>query len=65
MALYDIKCEECGHEEEIIAKMSQLDDHGNVKDVTCSKCNSSNVKKLISKSTGFELKGKGWFKDGY
>ena len=65
MALYDVKCEDCGNEEEILAKFSQLDENGNVKEVTCGKCGSSNMKKLISKSTGFELKGKGWFKDGY
>lgn len=65
MALYDVKCEDCGNEEEVIAKISQLDENGNIRDATCSKCGKANLKKQVSKSTGFELKGKGWFKDGY
>ena len=65
MALYDVRCEECENEEEMILKTSQLDKDGNILDANCSKCGSAKLKKLISKSTSFQLKGKGWAKDGY
>lgn len=65
MALYDIECLDCGTQEEILARMEQLDGEGNITGYRCSKCGSEHVKKMISKSTRFELKGKGWYKDGY
>lgn len=65
MALYDVECLDCGNQEEILARIEQLDGEGNVTSATCSKCGSEHIKKLISRSTGFQLKGKGWFKDGY
>lgn len=65
MALYDVKCLDCGNEEEIIVRMEQLDGEGNVSEHKCEKCGSEHLKKMISKSTSFQLKGKGWYKDGY
>ena len=34
------------------------------KRVLCPKCSSKRINKMISKST-FQLKGEGWFRDGY
>lgn len=65
MALYDVECLECGNIEEILVKMESLDGEGNILDEKCSKCGSELLKKLISKSTNFHLKGNGWAKDGY
>lgn len=65
MALYDVECLDCGNVEEILVRMEKLDGEGNIKDEKCSKCGSENLKKMISKSTSFQLKGSGWAKDGY
>lgn len=65
MALYDVECLDCGNQEEILVKTEQLDGEGNVLNERCTKCGSEHLKKMISKSTSFQLKGNGWYKDGY
>lgn len=54
MPIYEYRCDGCGHEMELIQKMS--DDP--MKD--CPVCKESRLKKLISAS-GFQLKGSGWY----
>ena len=61
MPIYEYECDECGHQFEILQKMS--DDKLSV----CPECNKPALRKLIS-AVAFRLKGKGWyetdFKDG-
>lgn len=55
--LYEYHCPRCTRKfEEIVAV--------NAPNPVCPDCKSSNVTKLISASN-FELKGNGWYKDGY
>lgn len=60
MPIYDYVCEVCNKEFEIIQKMNENDLH-RYPDCDIIECK---VKKIISKNN-FQLKGKGWFKDGY
>lgn len=54
MPIYEYVCTECGHEEEVIQKISE-------KPLTkCPKCNKQKLKKLVS-SSAFQLKGEGWY----
>jgi putative FmdB family regulatory protein len=56
--IYEYVCESCGHEWEVEQKVSD------VKIKECPSCNKDTAKRVISKSS-FQLKGSGWFKDGY
>lgn len=59
MPFYDYKCEKCGHEEiDVKRNMSE-----NVSVYECSKCKGQ--MNQVFRVFGFELKGDGWFKDGY
>ena len=58
MPIYEYRCDGCGHEMELIQKMS--DDP--LKD--CPACQSSELKKMISAS-GFRLKGSGWYETDF
>ncbi len=61
MPIYEYRCTACGHQLEVIQKISDaaLSD--------CPSCQQPGLKKLIS-AAGFQLKGSGWyatdFKDG-
>lgn len=61
MPIYEYQCQSCGHEFEIMQKMSEA------ALIDCPECSRSELKKLMSAS-GFQLKGGGWyatdFKDG-
>lgn len=57
MPLYEYRCNDCGHEFEIIQKFSDP-----VKR-KCPECKGK-LEKLLSKSS-FKLKGGGWFDQGY
>ncbi len=54
MPIYEYRCEACGHQLEVMQKMS--DDA--LRD--CPTCNRPALKKLIS-AAGFQLKGSGWY----
>ncbi len=54
MPIYEYRCEACGHQLEIMQKMS--DDA--LRD--CPACDKPTLKKLIS-AAGFQLKGSGWY----
>ena len=60
MPLYDFGCEECGYVEEILTSSA-----GNAEIVlTCPECEKETMKRKIGLSS-FQLKGGGWYKDGY
>jgi putative FmdB family regulatory protein len=60
MPLYDFGCEECGYTEEILTKFS-----GNAETMlTCPECEKETMKRQVGLSS-FQLKGGGWYKDGY
>lgn len=54
MPLYEFVCENCGNERELLSKP------GDIKQCSCG----STLTKKVS-NTNFQLKGKGWYKDGY
>ncbi len=54
MPIYEYACASCGHEMEVLQKIS--DDPLR----ECPACNRPSLEKLISAS-GFQLKGSGWY----
>ena len=58
MPIYEYKCDECGSIFEYFQKISDKD-----LDV-CISCKKSGIKKLIS-SSGFRLKGSGWYETDF
>lgn len=58
MPLYEYICEACRHEFELIQKFSEKPEK------TCPACGKKKVIKKVSKA-GFQLKGGGWYADGY
>ncbi|GBE07804.1 MAG TPA: zinc ribbon domain-containing protein [Gammaproteobacteria bacterium] len=58
MPIYEYKCEECGHQLEVIQKFS--DDPL----TECPKCKKQALKKMISASA-FHLKGTGWYETDF
>ena len=58
MPIYDYKCSQCGHEIEVIQKISDKPK------TTCPKCNTKSLKKLIS-APSFRLKGGGWYETDF
>lgn len=58
MPLYEYACSACGHEFEMLQKFSDKP----IK--KCPECGKAKVEKMISQ-TAFQLKGEGWYKDGY
>lgn len=57
MPLYEYKCKKCGHSFE---EMQKFSDPPLKK---CPKCKGA-VEKTVT-AAGFQLKGSGWYKDGY
>ena len=60
MPIYEYSCDTCGEKFEKLLRPSQINEYS----PDCPKCNSKEVKKLISKSS-FTLKGGGWASEGY
>lgn len=60
MPIREFKCTECGSVNEEILSMND-----ETKIMNCSLCGSPAKKVEVPKGTSFQLKGKGWFKDGY
>ena len=58
MPIYEYRCEKCGHEFDIIQKMSE--------DAltTCPVCSKASLIKLMS-SSSFQLKGTGWYQTDF
>jgi putative FmdB family regulatory protein len=54
MPIYEYRCEECGHQEDHLQKVSE-------KPLSkCPACGKKAYKKLLS-AAGFQLKGSGWY----
>ena len=60
MPVYEYKCEKCDRDFSLEMKISEY----TKKKITCPKCKSTKVKRLISRST-FILKGSGWYATDY
>lgn len=58
MPIYEYGCEKCGTVTEVIAKVS---DPAPAK---CPSCGSKKIERIVSRSS-FQLKGGGWYADGY
>ena len=58
MPIYEYQCESCGHQFDIIRKVS--DDKLKI----CPKCNEPKLKKLVT-AAGFKLKGTGWYETDF
>lgn len=56
---YDYKCLACGFEWEHEAKITDQP----LKE--CPECKKKKAQRQVSGGLGFQLKGSGWFKDGY
>lgn len=58
MPIYEYQCKSCGHEQDILQKMSD-------EPLTqCPQCNEQSFTKRIS-ATGFRLKGQGWYETDF
>jgi len=58
MPIYEYECKKCGHQLEVLQKMS--DDALKM----CPACNKPELKKLIS-AAGFRLSGGGWYETDF
>lgn len=58
MPFYEYKCTSCGHEEEVLQKVSDKP----LK--KCSECGKSTMKKMVS-AAAFRLKGGGWYETDF
>lgn len=58
MPIYEYECSSCGHSLEAIQKIADAVLEN------CPECKKDSLKKLQS-LTSFQLKGSGWYKDGY
>ena len=54
MPIYEYRCSACGHEQEILRKMSDAPL------TLCPACGKETLTKLVS-AAGFQLKGSGWY----
>jgi len=61
---YKCKNEECQHEFEVFYT-SQSKRQEEEEAEQCPKCDSTEKEPLPPKGTGFVLKGRGWYRDGY
>ena len=58
MPIYEYRCANCGHEVEVLQKVSEPPL------VKCPACATDNLKKRIS-AAGFRLKGGGWYETDF
>jgi len=58
MPFYEYRCEQCGHEMEILRKISDPPL------IDCPECAQPTLKKLVS-AAGFRLKGGGWYETDF
>ena len=54
MPIYEYRCTSCGHEKEVLQKLSEPPL------TECPACGKSTLRKLVS-AAGFHLKGSGWY----
>lgn len=67
MPLHDLKCNDCGKTSEWLVRAQDLNTAGMLKDFECPFCGNTQAgySKILSVGTTFQLKGNGWYKDGY
>jgi putative FmdB family regulatory protein len=58
MPIYEYKCNNCGHEYELIQKMSDAPN------TECENCHKNSAQRLVS-APGFQLKGTGWYETDF
>jgi len=58
MPIYEYRCDSCGHELEVLQKMSDAPL------VACPECGEPALKKVLS-AAGFRLKGSGWYETDF
>ena len=58
MPFYEYQCTKCGHEEEVLQKISEKPLR------KCAACGKSTMKKKVS-ATAFRLKGSGWYETDF
>ncbi len=58
MPIYEYRCESCGHELEVLQKISEAPL------VDCPECKSDALKKKVS-AAAFRLKGGGWYETDF
>ncbi len=58
MPFYEYRCQACGHEQEVMQKMSD------VPLTECPSCSKAELIKLVS-AAGFRLKGGGWYETDF
>jgi putative FmdB family regulatory protein len=69
MPIYEYECPECSSRQTLFRSIADRDktvlclEHGG--DADCLTFNAPTMKRVISRGTGFLLKGGGWYKDGY
>ena len=54
MPIYEYRCTACGHQFEVIQKISEAAPD------KCPECHKSKLEKMVS-AAGFQLKGSGWY----
>ena len=58
MPIYEYQCQSCGHQFDVIQKVSDE------KLTICPKCKEKKLKKLVT-SAGFKLRGTGWYETDF
>ncbi len=58
MPIYEYKCQHCGHQLEILQKITEPAAK------TCPECHQDNLQKLVSAAM-FKLKGSGWYETDF
>jgi putative FmdB family regulatory protein len=58
MPIYEYRCDACGHELEVLQKVSETPLQ------ECPECGKQALKKLVS-AAGFRLKGSGWYETDF
>ena len=58
MPIYEYECQECGHQHEVLQKISD------VPLTICPACSAEALKKLVS-AAGFRLSGSGWYETDF
>lgn len=64
MPIHGYECQKRKKEYEVLY-LTHSDVEKDEPNEKCPDCGSTEKKRLIPKNTSFQLKGKGWFKDGY
>lgn len=57
--MYDYKCPKCSNEEVVVKSFADYE-----REELCPKCKEK-MERQINRSSSFQLKGSGWYKDGY